>query len=56
MEEKRRVHFRKIKGLLGKAERQLVEVSKEINRTRRRLKREYFDQRMGKIRGDLRAT
>ena len=34
----------------------LVEVSREVNRMRRRLKREYFDQRMGEIEGDLRAT
>ena len=28
----------------------------EVNRTRQRLKRAYFDQRMGEIGGDLRAT
>ena len=33
-----------------------VEVSREVNRMRKRLKREYFNQRLEGIEGDLRAT
>ena len=43
---------RKIKGLLGEDEgRRLVEVNREVNRMRHRLKRAYFGQRLGEIRG-----
>ena len=57
VKEKGRLYSRKVKGRLSEEERQrLVEVSREVNRTRRRLKREYFDQRLGEIGGDLRAT
>ena len=57
VEEKGRLYSRKIKGLIEEGEGQrLVEVSKEVNKMRRRLKKEYFDQRMGEIRGDLKAT
>ena len=57
VQEKGGLYSRKIKGLLGEEEEQrLVEVSREVNRLRRKLKREYFDQRMGEISGDLRAT
>ena len=57
VEEKGRLYSRKIKGLLDEREElRLVEVNREVNRLRRRLKREYFDQRMGEISGDLRAT
>ena len=34
----------------------LVKVTREVNRMRRRLKREYFDQRLDGVIGDLRAT
>ena len=55
--EKGRLYSRKIKGVIGQVESQrLVEVSREVNRMRRRLKREYFDRRMGEIAGDLKAT
>ena len=57
VEEKSVLYSRKLKGRAGiEEERRLVEVSKEVNRMRRRLKREYFDRRMGEIAGDLRAT
>ena len=57
VEEKGRLYSGKIRGTLGQEDREsLVEVSREVNRMRRRLKREYFDQRMGEIGGDLRAT
>ena len=53
----REIRFRKVKGVLGEGESErLVEVSREVNRMRRRLKREYFDQRLGEIGGDMRAT
>ena len=55
--EKGRLYSRKIKGLIGEEEgRRLVEVNREVNSMRRRLKREYFDQRLGEIGGDLKAT
>jgi hypothetical protein len=48
---------RKLRGRLGEGERQrLVDVTKEVNGTRQRLKRAYFDQRFLDIQGDLRAT
>ena len=51
------LYSRKVKGVLGEGESErLVEVSREVNRMRRRLKREYFDQRLGEIGGDMRAT
>ena len=57
VEEKGRLYSRKIKRGLGQEDSQrLVEVCREVNRMRKRLKREYFDQRMGEIAGDLRAT
>ena len=34
----------------------LVEVTRKVNRMRRRLKREYFDQRLDGVIGDHRAT
>ena len=56
-EEKGKLYSRKIKGRLDEVGCQrLVEVSREVNSMRRRLKREYFDQRMGEVVGDLRAT
>ena len=56
VKEKEVLYSRKIRGILsvGEGER-LVQVSSEVNRMRRRLKREYFDQRMGEIEGDMRA-
>ena len=43
--------------LLGKEEGlRLAEVTKEVNRMRGRLKKEYFDQRLDGAIGDLRAT
>ena len=57
VEEKGRLYSRKVRGLLAEGEGgRLVEVSKEVNRLRRKLKREYFDQRLGEISGDMRAT
>ena len=55
--EKGVLYSRKVKVGLGEAEQaRLVEVTKEVNRTRQRLKRAYFDQKLGEISGDLRAT
>ena len=46
--EKGRLYSRKVKGLLGEGEEErLVKVNKEANNMRRKLKREYFDQRLG---------
>ena len=57
VEEKGRLYSGKLKGRLGEDEQQrLVEISREVNRLRRRLKREYFEQRLEGIKGDLRAT
>ena len=57
VEEKGGLYTRKVRGTLREGEGQrLVEVSREVNRLRRRLKREYFDRRLGEIGGDLRAT
>ena len=57
VKEKGELYSRKIKGRLGegKGER-LVKVNREVNRLRRKLKREYFGQRLGEIGGDMRAT
>ena len=57
MAEKGELYSRKVRGTLrdGEAGR-LVEVNREVNRMRRRLKREYFGRRLGEIAGDLRAT
>ena len=55
--EKGELYSRKIRGLLDQAgQERLVKVYKEVNAIRRRLKREYFDQRIGEIAGDARAT
>ena len=57
IEEKSGLYSRKLKGLLDEeGERRLGEVNRGVNRLRRRLKRDYFDQRLGEIKGDLRAT
>ena len=57
VEEKGTLYSRSIKGALddqGKA--RLTEVCREVNRARRKLKREYFEQRMAEIKGDHKAT
>ena len=55
--EKGELYSRKLRGGLDEEGRQrLVEVVREVNRMRRRLKRAYFDQRLGEITGDLRRT
>ena len=55
--EKDELYSRKLRGSLGQeGEQRLVDVNREVNRTRRRLKRAYFDQRFEDIQGDLRAT
>ena len=55
--EKGDLYSRKIRGGLdGILGQRLVEVNREVDRMRRSLKRAYFDQRLGEIRGDLRAT
>ena len=55
--EKGRLYSRKVRGqLVQEEEGRLAEVNGEVNRMRRRLKRAYFDQRLGEIEGDLRAT
>ena len=57
VKEKGELYSRKVKGRLSEGEQgRLVEVSNEVNRMRRRLKRGYFDRRLGEINGDLRAT
>ena len=57
VEEKGVLYSRKLKGRASRAEEgRLVEVSREVNRMRGRLKREYFAQRLEGIKGDLRAT
>ena len=55
--EKGELYSMKVKGTLGGGGlTRLAEVTREVNRMRQRLKRVYFDQRMGEIQGDLRAT
>ena len=57
VKEKGDLYSRKIRGRLGEGEQErLVEVSREVNGMRRRLKREYFDQRLGEVSGNARAT
>ena len=52
--EKGRLYSRKVRGKMEEGEqRRLVEVSREVNRTRRRLKREYFNRRLAEIGGEL---
>ena len=48
VKEKGVLYSRKIKGNASGGDcRRLVEVSREVNKMRRKLKREYFDQRLG---------
>ena len=55
--EKGELYSRKVKGLLDEVgQGRLAEVYREVNRMRRRLKREYFDQRIGEIAGDMKAA
>ena len=55
--EKGRLYSRKRKGDLREGDSQrLVEVTREVNRKRKGLKKAYFDQRIGEVMGDLRAT
>ena len=55
--EKEELYSRKVKGTLeGEGVGRLDWVRDEVNRVRRRLKRVYFSQRLGEIKGDLRAT
>ena len=57
VKEKGVLYSRKVKGKADEGElRRLVEVSREVNKMRRKLKRDYFDQRLGEIDGDMRAT
>ena len=57
VKEKSKLYSRKLRGRLGEQGAQrLVDVTKEINATRQRLKRAYFDQRFLDIQGDMRAT
>jgi predicted RNA-binding protein with EMAP domain len=55
--EKGELYSRKVKGQerVGDRER-LAEVTKEVNRTRRRLRRAYFSQRLEDKMGDAKAT
>ena len=57
MKETGELYSRKIKELLGEeGVDRLVKVSREVNTMRRKLKRDYFDQRLVEIGGDMRAT
>ena len=55
--EKGELYSRKLRGLLDEeGGRRLVEVNRTVGNMRQRLKRAYFNQRLGEIGGDLRAT
>ena len=55
--EKGDLYSRKIRGKLGEEGlERLDKVKRQVNSTRQRLKRAYFVQRLGEIKGDLRAT
>ena len=55
--EKGELYSRKVRGLLDdEGQQRLAGVYREVNAMRRRLKRDYFDRRMGEIAGDLRRT
>ena len=55
--EKARLYSKKIKlGLHLEEEKELAEVTKEVNKMRRSLKREYFRERFEGVKGDLKAT
>jgi predicted RNA-binding protein with EMAP domain len=57
VKEKGELYSRNVKGReqVGGRER-LAEVTKEVNRTRQRLRRAYFSQKLGDKMGDARAT
>ena len=55
--EKGELFSRKVKGREQEGDRErLAEVTKEVNRTRQRLRRAYFSQRLDERVGDARAT
>jgi hypothetical protein len=55
--EKGELYSRKVKGQERERDRErLAEVTKEVNRTRQRLRRAYFSQRLKERVGDARAT
>ena len=55
--EKSELYSRKIKGGLGEEEEgRLDKVTRAVNRTRQRLKRAHFAQKLGETKGDLKAT
>ena len=57
LEEKGMLFTKKVKGKLdSQGNERLSEVCKLVNSARRRLKRQYFEERMEDIKGDLRAT
>ena len=57
IEEKGELYGRKLSGRLNEQEQlRLRAVNKEVNQLRRKLKRDYFEQRLAEKLGDLRAT
>ena len=57
VKEKGVLYSRKVRGGLDEeGGHRLAEVSRKVNSMRRKLKRDYFDQRLGEIGGDMRAT
>jgi hypothetical protein len=55
--EKGELYSRKVKGQEQERDRErLAEVTREVNRTRRRLRKAYFSQRLDERVGDARAT
>ena len=56
-EEKGKFYKKRIRGSLNENEQnRLAEVSKEVNKMRQKLKRDYFEQRLNEKIGDLRQT
>ena len=57
VKEKGVLYSRKVRGGLDEeGGHRLAEVSRKVNSMRRKLKRDYFDQRLGEIGRDMRAT
>ena len=57
VKEKGELYKKRIRGVLNEEEQEwLAEVSKEVNKMRQRLKRDYFKQRLNEKIGDLRQT
>ena len=55
--EKSHLYTKKVKQGLGQNEEErLADLNREVNRARRKLKREYFKNKLDEIKGDLRAT